>query len=70
MRVRGCHNPPMRFFNTAGPVRSEDHYATPPVERGDVSEPLGPVTPAARKAVWERARGQPWLVNALRAGAL
>ena len=26
-------------------------------------------TPAARKAVWEHTRGQPWLVNALCAGA-
>ena len=26
-------------------------------------------TPAARKAVWEQTRGQPWLVNALCAGA-
>ena len=28
-----------------------------------------PITPAARKAVWEQTRGQPWLVNALCAGA-
>ena len=30
----------MRFFNTAGPVRPEDHYAIPPLERGDVDELL------------------------------
>ena len=28
-----------------------------------------PFTPAARKAVWEQTQGQPWLVNALCAGA-
>ena len=28
-----------------------------------------PITPAARKAVWRQTRGQPWLVNALCAGA-
>ena len=31
----------MRFFNTAGPVRSDDHYAIPPLERVDVGELLG-----------------------------
>ena len=30
----------MRFFNTAGPVRAEDHYAVPPLKRGNVSEIL------------------------------
>ena len=25
----------MRFFNTEGPVRSDDHYAIPPLARGD-----------------------------------
>ena len=25
-----CHNRPMRFFNTEGPVRPDDHYAIPP----------------------------------------
>ena len=28
----------MRLFNTAGPVRAEDHYAIPPLERGKVDE--------------------------------
>ena len=40
--VRGqCHNRPMRFFNVAGPVRPDDHYAIPPLERVDVDELLG-----------------------------
>ena len=30
----------MRFFNTAGPVLAEDHYAIPPLERGNVGEIL------------------------------
>ena len=30
----------MRFFNTAGPVRAEDHYAIPPLKRGNVVEIL------------------------------
>ena len=30
----------MRFFNTAGPVRSEDHYAVPPLERTNLDELL------------------------------
>ena len=30
----------MRFFNTEGPVRSEDHYAIPPLERGNTDEIL------------------------------
>ena len=30
----------MRFFNTAGPVLVEDHYAIPPLERGNVGEIL------------------------------
>ena len=34
-----------------------------------VDETKQPITPAARKAVWEQTRGQPWLVNALCAGA-
>ena len=39
--VRGkCHNRPMRFFNTAGPVRPDDHYAIPPRDRVDVDELL------------------------------
>ena len=37
---RLCHNRPMRFFNTAGPVRAEDHYAIPPLKRGNVAEIL------------------------------
>ena len=40
--VRGkCHNRPMRFFNVAGPVRPDDHYAIPPLDRVDVQELLG-----------------------------
>ena len=31
----------MRFFNTAGPVRPDDHYAVPPLGRVDVGELLG-----------------------------
>ncbi len=27
----------MRFFNTAGPVRCEDHYCVPPLERFDTN---------------------------------
>ena len=35
-RARGrCHNQPMRFFNTEGPVRPDDHYAIPPLDRVD-----------------------------------
>ena len=30
----------MRFFNTEGPVRPEDHYAIPPLERGNADEIL------------------------------
>ena len=30
----------MRFFNTEGPVRAEDHYAIPPLERGNTDEIL------------------------------
>jgi len=30
----------MRFFNTAGPVRCEDHYCIPPLERWDMEEIL------------------------------
>ena len=30
----------MRFFNVAGPVRPDDHYAIPPLERVDVDELL------------------------------
>lgn len=28
----------MKFFNTAGPVKSEDHYVLPPLERWDLEE--------------------------------
>ena len=35
-----CHNRPMRFFNTAGPVRPDDHYAIAPLDRVDVDELL------------------------------
>ena len=39
--VRGkCHNRPMRFFNTAGPVRLDDHYVIQPLDRVDVDELL------------------------------
>ena len=39
--VRGkCHNRPMRFFNTEGPVRPDDHYAIAPLDRMDVDELL------------------------------
>ena len=31
----------MRFFNVAGPVRPDEHYAIPPLERVDVEELLG-----------------------------
>ena len=31
----------MRFFNVAGPVRPDDHYAIPPLKRVDVDELLG-----------------------------
>ena len=31
---------PMRFFNTEGPVRPDDHYAVPPLDRVDVDELL------------------------------
>ena len=31
----------MRFFNTEGPVRPDDHYSIPPLERVDVEELLG-----------------------------
>ena len=30
----------MRFFNTEGPVRPDDHYAVPPLDRMDVDELL------------------------------
>ena len=30
----------MRFFNTEGPVRQEDHYAIPPLERSNIGEIL------------------------------
>ena len=30
----------MRFFNTAGPVRPDDHYAIAPLDRMDVDELL------------------------------
>ena len=30
----------MRFFNTEGPVRAEDHYAIPPLKRGNIAEIL------------------------------
>ena len=30
----------MRFFNTAGPVRPEDHYCLPPLTRFNLNEVL------------------------------
>ncbi len=35
-----CHNRPMRFFNTEGPIRPDDHYAIPPLSRMDVDDLL------------------------------
>ena len=35
-----CHNRSMRFFNTEGPVRPDDHYAIPSLGRVDVDELL------------------------------
>ena len=35
------HNQRMRFFNTEGPVRPNDHYAIDPLERADIDEFLG-----------------------------
>ncbi len=33
----------MRFFTTEGPVRTEDHYYLPPLERWNLSEVLEPI---------------------------
>ena len=38
--ARQVHNRPMRFFNTAGPMRLDEHYAIPPLDRVDVDELL------------------------------
>ena len=39
--MRGeCYNRLMRFFNTEGPVRPDDHYAIRPLDRMDVHELL------------------------------
>ena len=35
-----CHNRPMRFFNTEGPVRPDKHYAIQPLDRANVDELL------------------------------
>ena len=35
-----ARNRAMRFFNTAGPVKPEDHYCIPPLERFDLDEVL------------------------------
>ena len=35
-----ARNRAMRFFNTAGPVRPDDHYCIPPLERFDLDEVL------------------------------
>ncbi len=34
-------NPSMRFFNTEGPVRSDDHYLIPPLDRVNLDALLG-----------------------------
>ena len=52
----------MRFFNTEGPVRPDEHYAIPPLARGNKGEIL-------RLIRAKRYFVQPWLVNALCAGA-
>ena len=31
----------MRFFNTEGPIRPEDHYSLPPLHRWNLDEVLG-----------------------------
>lgn len=31
----------MRFFNTEGPVRPEDHYRLPPLQRWNLDDILG-----------------------------
>ena len=54
----------MRFFSTAGPVRPDEHYAVPPLDRLDLRDVL-----AALAEAWEQTRRQPWLVNALCAEA-
>ena len=33
----------MRFFDTEGPVRPDDHYGIPPLARMDVEELPGPI---------------------------
>ena len=38
-----CHNAPMRFFNTEGPVRPDEHYAIPPLARGNRDEIVRPI---------------------------
>ncbi len=35
-----CHIPPMRFFNTTGPVQAEKHYSIPPLSRLDLEDVL------------------------------
>ena len=35
-----CHNPPMRFFNTEGPMRPDKHYAIEPLGRVEVDDVL------------------------------
>ena len=39
--IRHCDNGAMRFFNTAGPVRRDEHYHVPPLERIDLEAVLG-----------------------------
>ena len=38
--ARQVHNRPMCFFNTAGPMRPDEHYAIPPLDRVDGDELL------------------------------
>ena len=59
-------------FNIAAkPVRLADFTAaeTCALMQQHTDETDQPFTPAARQAVWEQTQGQPWLVNALCAGA-
>ena len=37
----GCDDPIMRFFNTEGPIRPDDHYHVPPLDRVNLDELLG-----------------------------
>ena len=52
----------MRFFNTEGPVRPDDHYAIPPLERMDVDE-LPALTRAKRYFVLHASDAPPRMAN-------